>query len=74
MEVLYELVTVIRELTPRYHWESGKSFPGKMADAMVDKPRSLSRETCLNAVQKHLLLGIFTGEHLFQATSNWLYV
>ena len=35
-----------------------------MADALVDKPRSLSRETCLNVVRKHL----------FQATSNWLYV
>lgn len=28
------------------------------------KPRSLSRETCLNVVRKQL----------FQATSNWLYV
>lgn len=60
MEILYELVTVIRELTPLYHWETGK-----MADAMVyKKPRSLSRETCLNVVRKLL----------FQATSNWLYV
>lgn len=31
---------------------------------MVDKPESLSRETCLNVVQKRL----------FQTTSNWLYV
>lgn len=35
-----------------------------MADAQVDKPRSLSRETCLYVVQKHL----------FRTTSNWLYV
>ena len=34
MKILYELVTVIRELTPLYHWETGK-----MADALVDKTK-----------------------------------
>ena len=39
-------------------------FPGKTADVKGYKPRSISRETCLDAVRKHL----------FQTTSNWLYV
>ena len=30
MQILYELVTVIRELRHIYHWETGK-----MADAMI---------------------------------------
>ena len=59
MKILYELVTVIREPKPLYHWETGK-----MAEAMVVKPRSISRETCLYVVRKLL----------FQATSNWLYI
>ena len=36
MQILYELVTVIREQRPRYHWETGK-----MADAMIFKPGDL---------------------------------
>ena len=36
MQILYELVTVIREQRPRYHWETGK-----MADAMIYKPGDL---------------------------------
>lgn len=31
MKILYELVTVIREQKPIYHW----NFSGKMADALV---------------------------------------
>ena len=31
MEILYELVTVIREQKPIYHWETGK-----MVDALVE--------------------------------------
>jgi len=36
VQILYELVTVIRELKPIYHWETGK-----MADAMIFKPGDL---------------------------------
>ena len=36
MQILYELVTVIRELKPIYHWETGK-----MADVMIFKPGDL---------------------------------
>ena len=36
MQVLHELVTVIRELKPIDHWETGK-----MADVMIFKPGDL---------------------------------
>ena len=44
MQILYELVTVIREQRPRYHWETGK-----MADAMIFKPGDLP-DGCTEAV------------------------
>jgi len=36
VQILYELVTVIRELRPICHWETGK-----MADAMIFKSGDL---------------------------------
>ena len=36
VQILYELVTVIREQKPKYHWETGK-----MADVMIFKPGDL---------------------------------
>ena len=36
VQILYELVTVIREQKSRYHWETGK-----MTDAEIFKPGDL---------------------------------
>jgi hypothetical protein len=36
VQILYELVTVVREQKPIYHWETGK-----MADAMIFKSGDL---------------------------------
>ena len=36
MKILYELVTVIKEQEPLYHWETGK-----MADVMIYEPGDL---------------------------------
>ena len=62
MQILYELVTVIREQRPRYHWETGK-----MADAMIFKPGDLP-DSCTETT------GSRNGAQEFQTTSNWLYV
>ena len=58
MQVLYELVTVIREQRPRYHWETGK-----MADAWIYESGDLP-ECCT----------VTRGIISFQTTSNWLYI
>jgi hypothetical protein len=48
VEILYELVTVIREQKPIYHWETGK-----MADVKIFKPGDLPERSTETFVSSH---------------------
>ena len=48
MQILYELVTVIRELKLIYHWETGK-----IADVMIFKPGDLPEGCTETIVSDH---------------------
>ena len=56
MKVLHELVTVIRELKPIDHWETGK-----MADAMIFKPGDLPECCTETFVSKPRVTGCTCG-------------
>ena len=48
VQILYELVTVIRELRHVYHWETGK-----IADAKIFKPGDLPEYCTETVVSDH---------------------
>lgn len=41
MKILYELVTVIREPKPLYHWETGKMAEAVVCETEIYKPGDL---------------------------------